>query len=223
MPSRRLLLRTAMLAVLAALALPTVAAADPPTGQGQGPQQQPPGQPGPGKPGNGEGNGHDKDRGNGHDKARGHGHDDDGGGGATGDRAFCAPEALDPSDCVIGSSAGGLLTFDFMGSSGPLGEDPTGTFVVDQPGSGSYTQRITCFQVVGNRAYIAGETIEATGVFAANVGTFQTLTVADNGSGGTDRVSVIFFYATDPGALPNCGALEPQFPVDGDIVDEDGV
>jgi hypothetical protein len=96
-----------------------------------------------------------------------------------------------------------------------------GTFIVDQPGSGSYTQRVTCLQVVGNRAYIAGETIAATGVFAPNVGTFQTLTVEDNGGGsaGLDRVSVIFFYAVGPSALPLCGALEPEFPVDGDELD----
>jgi hypothetical protein len=141
--------------------------------------------------------------------------DDDGGGG--GDRAFCAPESLDASDCVVG-----LLTFDLDASSGPLGENPMGTFIVDAPG-GSYTQRVTCLQVVGNRAHIAGETIDATGVFAPNVGTFQTLTVEDNGPGsaGLDRVSVIFFYATDPSALPLCGALEPQFLVDGDLVVQD--
>jgi hypothetical protein len=142
--------------------------------------------------------------------------DDDGGGG--GDRAFCAPAGSPvPGQC---SAFGGSITFDFDASSGPLGENPTGTYRESGP-QGTLEMQVTCLQVSGPRAFIGG-TVTASDFIPAGRG--FAFTVLDNSPAASDLISARAALPEPPMANTlNCGTpfVQPTFAVAGDIVVQD--
>lgn len=142
--------------------------------------------------------------------------DDDGGGG--GDRAFCATPAT--------GCGGGLVFFTFLdASSGPLGENPTGTGRLETISLASSDFDVTCLQVTGNSASIGGVITNSND--ASVVGFGIAFTVVDNTPVAPDLVSLETLMEFSPPAAntPNCGSeLPPAFPVDtGDIVVQDNI
>lgn len=136
------------------------------------------------------------------------------------DRAYCAPAgppALGP--CFVP----GLLGFDFDASSGPLGQNPTGTFIWERLPL-SVEGQVTCLQVTGNRASVGG-TITSSPSIPQFVGRGLAFTVVDN-TVGPDLISlpggIHLLPAGPPANTPNCGdVLQPTGSVTGDIVVED--
>jgi hypothetical protein len=145
--------------------------------------------------------------------------DDDGGAGGGGDRAFCAPAGpLAFGQCFIPAA----LDFDFEASSGPLGENPTGTFVFESLPA-HWEGQVTCLQVTGNRASVGG--IITAGDF---VGLGFVFTLADNTPGSPDLISWTFTDPPPAANTPNCGiSFEPTEVVvvsgAGDIVVQDNI
>jgi hypothetical protein len=142
------------------------------------------------------------------------------------DHAFCAP--LGP--LAFGQcSVPGRMDFDFDASSGPLGQNPTGTFLVETlPRRVEGT--VTCLQVTGNRAAVGGEITAST--HPELVGMGFAFTVLDGGASAPDLMGLLpvgqgtllpLVLPTPPAAnTPNCGSvIEPSEPVTGDIVAED--
>jgi hypothetical protein len=154
--------------------------------------------------------------------------DDDDDGGAVADRAFCAPpgppENPPRGECFIT----GTLDFDFDASSGPLGQNPTGSFVFESLPF-HFEGDVTCLQVTGMRASVGGVITAAHDSFF--VGRGFAFTVLDNAPLGPDRISFQFAIegvlpvGPPPGPLtPNCGSSrEPIHDVMGDIVVQDNV
>jgi hypothetical protein len=147
--------------------------------------------------------------------------DDDGGGG--GDAAFCAPAGPpEPGQCSLGA---GAFIFDFDASSGPLGENPTGTFRLETQVVANlfFELQVTCLQVTGNRASIGGTITAATdpGV----VGQGLAFTVLDNTPVAPDLISSgTTLPVAPPANTPNCGDVtQPTNPVEGDIVVQDNI
>jgi hypothetical protein len=135
------------------------------------------------------------------------------------DRAYCAP----PGPATSGQcSVPGLLDFDFDASSGPLGENPTGTFFWESLPI-HFEGQVTCLQVTGNRASVGG-TITASPNPSA-IGRGLVFTVVDNGPGTPDLMSNgggQTLPAAPPANTPNCGdPSQPTTSVTGDIVVED--
>jgi hypothetical protein len=139
------------------------------------------------------------------------------------DRAYCAP-AGPPAfgQCSIP----GKLDFDFDASSGPLGENPTGTFLWESLPF-HFEGQVTCLQVTGNRASVGG-TITASSSHPQFVGRGLAFTVVDNTPGAPDLVSYPaslqqFLQPAGPEAnTPACGdTAQPTNPVAGDVVVED--
>ena len=141
------------------------------------------------------------------------------------DRAFCAPLGpLASGQC----SVPGRLDFDFDTSSGPLGQNPTGTFLFE-----SLPRRVegtvTCLQVTGNRAAVGGEITAST--HPELVGMGFAFIVLDAGAPAPDLIGLLppgqtllpLVLPTPPSAnTPNCGSvIEPSTPATGDIVAED--
>jgi hypothetical protein len=130
------------------------------------------------------------------------------------DRAFCAP-AGPPAfgQC----SVPGALDFDFDSSSGPLGENPTGTLLLEALPLHSEGQ-VTCLQVTGNRASLGG--LITSGSFA---GQGIAFTVVDNSPAASDLMSTPNILPSPPAAnTPDCGATQaPNNSVSGDIVVQD--
>jgi hypothetical protein len=146
--------------------------------------------------------------------------DDDDGGGQ--DRAFCAPPGpLEPGQCSINA---GTERFDFDASSGPLGENPTGTFRDELASGGAFFEvQVTCLQVTGKRASLGGTITDASNV--ALEGSGVALTVLDNTPAISDLISQgTLLPAGPPANTPNCGDLQqPLLVVTGDIVVLDNV
>ena len=55
------------------------------------------------------------------------------------------------------------LAFSFSASSGPSGESPSGTFWANIPDTATFTADVTCLDVSGSQAIIAGVITEGTG------------------------------------------------------------
>lgn len=62
-------------------------------------------------------------------------------------------EGVRSASCVDGCPE---ISFSFSASSGPSGESPSGTFWADIPGSATFTADVTCLDVSGSQAIIAG-------------------------------------------------------------------
>ena len=62
--------------------------------------------------------------------------------------------------CTGSCTAG---TFSFTASSGPNGQNATGTFVVDFPGFAGFTADVICFHVSGHTATFFGQISAGTG------------------------------------------------------------
>jgi hypothetical protein len=117
-----------------------------------------------------------------------------------------------------------LLDFAFNASSGPLGENPMGTFFWESLPL-SIEGQVTCLQVTGNRASVGG-TITAGS--PAAIGRGLAFTVVDNTPVAPDLISVIsnaaLLPAGPPANAPACGdPNQPRFSVTGDIVVQDNV
>jgi hypothetical protein len=149
--------------------------------------------------------------------------DDDGGGG--GDRAFCAPAGPpEPAQCSF-SIVAGTGRFDFDASSGPLGENPTGTFRLEVPtviGLQFWEGEVTCLQVTGNRASIGGVVTNANP--AGLVGLGFAISVLDNTPAADLLSDGAFLGLAPPANTPDCGdPSEPDSLVEGDIVVQDNI
>jgi len=134
------------------------------------------------------------------------------------DRAFCAPAGpLTFGQCFIP----GRLDLDFDASSGPLGQNPTGTFLFESLPA-HWGGNITCLQVTGNVASIGGVITDSIG---PPVGSGFSFTVTDNGPGAPDALSFFTFPQSPPTAdTPDCGSMFANFPrqgLIGDMVVED--
>ena len=116
------------------------------------------------------------------------------------------------------------LDFAFNASSGPLGENPTGTFFWESLPFSSEGQ-VTCLQVTGNRASVGG-TITASS-FPSDIGRGLAFTVVDNTPPAPDLIDwtgypAILLPAGPPANTPACGdPREPTDEVTGDIVVQD--
>jgi hypothetical protein len=140
--------------------------------------------------------------------------DDDGGTGAVMDRAFCGSTGpLAFGQCFIP----GFLDFDFEASSGPMGENPTGTFVFESLPS-HWEGQVTCLQVTGTSAFVGGVITAGDGV-----GLGFVFVVVDNSPPTPDALG--FDFVAPPAAnTPNCGVLVPPFvDVTGDLVVQDNI
>jgi hypothetical protein len=142
-----------------------------------------------------------------------------GAGKGGGDRAFCAPAGpLAFGQC----SVPGRLDFDFDASSGPLGQNPTGTFRFESLPFHIEGQ-VTCLQVTGNRASVAGTITSGTNF----VGMGYAFTVVDNTPAMPDLISgwpipTAVLPVAPPPNTPNCGdLLQPTNAVTGDVVVQD--
>jgi hypothetical protein len=150
--------------------------------------------------------------------------DDDGGGG--GDAAFCAPAGPPmPGQCSATPipQLPFVVPFDFDASSGPLGENPMGTWV--QGGSFflffPFEAQITCLQVTGNHAAFGGVITATSPPGVAGQGVAAT--VLDNTPLGPDLMSQLTVSTAPPAPnTPNCGSVLPTtLVVTGDIVVQD--
>jgi hypothetical protein len=130
------------------------------------------------------------------------------------------PSAAD-AQAPTGDSATGTggtasyTNFVFDVRSGPVGENPTGTFVLDIPGlfHGESTS-VTCLLVSGNTATFAGTQI-------SNIGfTDFKATVVDNGPAGTglDTYATNGYFSPQDCATPEPGFFGAQPLTAGDIV-----
>jgi hypothetical protein len=131
------------------------------------------------------------------------------------DRAYCAP-AGPPTfgQCFVP----GFMDLDFDASSGPLGENPTGTFLFESLPA-HWGGDVTCLEVTGNVASVGGVITDSND---APVGSGFSFTVTDN---APDAVSFPTFSASPPTAdTPGCGSLSPGDSLGdltGDIVVDD--
>jgi hypothetical protein len=132
-----------------------------------------------------------------------------GGSSVTGDRAHGSGEFF--------ASAGERFIFDAR--SDPSGGGATGFFRIERPTQLVFAGEVTCLQVVGNTATIAGVVNEVEPPFQTALGETYTFTVIDNGPNGAgDLISVI----TPSFASPACVPLPPSIPIEnGDIVVQD--
>lgn len=150
------------------------------------------------------------------------GDDDDAGGGQ--DRVFCAPAGPpEPGQCRLVLFP--HYVFDFEAVSGPLGENPTGSFRQrsERPEDILFFHafEVTCLQVTGNVASFGGRITESPN--PAVVGRGFVFTVVDNTSLGlNDLIGGMPLPAPPPPNTPNCGDIHPPTEqVIGDIVVED--
>ena len=134
------------------------------------------------------------------------------------DRAFCAPAGpLTLGQC----SVPGRLDFDFDASSGPLGENPTGTILWESLPN-RWEVQVTCLQVTGNRASVGG--IVTASNFPEDIGMGLAFTVVDNAPPTPDLIDyadfpAILLPAPPTATTPACG--DPRQPTDavtGDTV-----
>lgn len=137
------------------------------------------------------------------------------------DRAYCAPAGpLALGQC----SVPGRLDFDFDASSGPLGENPTGTFLWESLPF-HYEGQVTCLQVTGNRASVGG--IITASPQPGAIGRGLAFTVVDNTPPTPDLIDYIgspaILLPAPPAAnTPACGdPRQPTNAVTGDTVVED--
>jgi hypothetical protein len=143
--------------------------------------------------------------------------DDGGGGGGLQDRAYCEPPGSPEfGQCRYVTSGGAF--FDFDATSGPLGENPTGSGV-----DGSFVgfaYDVTCLQVMGNQASIGGRITSPPDL----AGEGYVITVRDNAPASDQALPALLGVAPPPNT-PNCGQpfLLPFFLVEGDIVVQDNV
>jgi hypothetical protein len=135
--------------------------------------------------------------------------DDGGGGGGGGDRAFC-----------VSLCSAAIYTFAFDVSSGPLGQNPTGTYR-ETALSSFIDVEITCLQVTGNTARFGGRVTDSNVVA---VGSGVAVSVADNSPLAFDALSS-HSAPVPTAATPNCGSvLPPDLAIrDGDIVVQDNI
>jgi len=100
------------------------------------------------------------------------------------------------------------IPFSFSGTSGPHGENPSGTFSFNITGVASFSGHITCLNVSGNRAVIGGVMDTGTGDEAGPGGDFLTV-VWDNGKTkaglSPDRMSYVSWGLTNGGLYPPGG------------------
>ena len=140
--------------------------------------------------------------------------------GGAEDRAYCAPAGPpQPGQCSYpGFAVGSTITFDLDASSGPLGEDPTGSFRYDIPPFFEEVQ-VTCLQVTGNVAHVGG--IVTASPTPGAVGFGRAITVSD----GPDLISQLSILPTPPTPdTPLCGSpFPPTQPVTGDVVVQDAI
>jgi hypothetical protein len=85
--------------------------------------------------------------------------------------------------------------------SGPAGEDPRGHFSLDQAGLVDIWAEVTCLNVSGNRAAIAGVVVKDKIGFPG-VGTYVLQLVLDNGSPGDTDESQTLINWFDPDFCP---------------------
>ena len=121
-------------------------------------------------------------------------------------------------------SAGGIggtnsyTSFDFDVTSGPLGENPTGSFVLDIPGFlfRAESTSITCLTVSGNMATFAGTEIVSGPAFF----THFKVTAVDNGppGSGLDTFATNGYFSAQDCATPEPGFFGTQPLIMGDIV-----
>jgi len=137
------------------------------------------------------------------------------------DRAYCVPAGPPTSGQC---SVPGLLDFDFDASSGPLGENPTGTFFWESLPF-SFRGQVTCLQVTGNTASVGGTITDSS--FPEFVGMGLAFTVVDNTPGTPDLTTYpdsldqLLLPAGPAANTPACGdRTQPTMPVSGDIVVE---
>ena len=141
--------------------------------------------------------------------------DDDDGGGA--------------GDAVFGEGAfAGFLTFSVDASSGPLGENPSGTFRADTTSGGFVTAEATCLVVTGNTATFGGRITARGGVgfdpifFAPGRGLFVTFQDNSPATPAPDRISGIQSSPTVPMTQAECLLQPTFFDVDeGDVTVQD--
>jgi hypothetical protein len=111
-----------------------------------------------------------------------------------------APGAAPGPPRDFASGGGNLVSdphrFGFNAHSGPLGENPGGEFST-QRGDGQFTFEVTCLQVNGNRATLAGPIRNSTGVFEGSDN--AKVTAVDNGepSVATDLIAISTGIGTD--------------------------
>jgi len=142
--------------------------------------------------------------------------DDDGGGGGG-------------SDAVFGEGAfAGFLTFSVDASSGPLGENPSGTFRADSSGGGFVTAEATCLVVTANTATFGGRITDRGGIgfdpifFAPGRGLFVTFQDNSPATPAPDRISGIQSWPTVPMTQAECLLQPTFFEVDeGDVTVQD--
>jgi hypothetical protein len=143
------------------------------------------------------------------------------------DRAYCAPAgAPDPAQCSSTGTINGdpyQQRFDFDATSGPLGENPTGSArIVQSAGTAFEIERdfaVTCLQVTGNRASFGGRfTFNQPSDFLQA----YAFTVVDNTS-GPDLISRGTYSNQVPTPTdPNCFDItSPDQSVQGDVVVQD--
>jgi hypothetical protein len=149
--------------------------------------------------------------------ANGDDDDDDGGGGG--------------GDAVFGAGAfAGFLTFSVDATSGPLGENPSGTFRSDASsasGSGFVTADATCLVVTGNTATFGGRITDRGGIgfdpifFAPGRGLFVTFQDNSPATPAPDLISGIQSWPTVPMTQAECLAQPTFFPIDGNVTVHD--
>lgn len=132
-------------------------------------------------------------------------------------------------DAVFGEGAfAGFLTFSVDASSGPLGENPSGTFRADSAGGGFVTAEATCLVVTGNTATFGGRITASGGVgfdpilFAPGRGLFVTFQDNTPATPAPDRISGIQSWPTVPMSQAECLLQPTFFTVDeGDVTVQD--
>ena len=100
-----------------------------------------------------------------------------------GDSAFGS--GVRAPSCTLGCPAG---PFSLNATSGPNGQNASGTFVIDFAGYAGFTANVTCLNISGHQATISGQI--STGTGAADPSTFTTdneplyfvAVVSDNGT-----------------------------------------
>lgn len=148
--------------------------------------------------------------------------DDDGDdeGGRGGDAVFGAGEFAEAPG----------LTFSVDATSGPLGENPSGTFRGDSvgpAGSGFVTAEATCLVVTGNTATFGGRITDRGGIgfdpifFAPGRGLFVTFQDNTPATPAPDRISGIQSWPTVPMTQADCLVQALFFTIDGDVTVQD--
>jgi hypothetical protein len=99
---------------------------------------------------------------------------------------------------------GNPVTVTFDARSGPSGEIPSGSVVLDRDAF-QHESVVTCLKVSGNRARVGGRIVTSTEPFL--IGWTANWEVVDGGTGGTDAVTVGNVSTT--GAPPSCNLTQP--------------